>query len=90
MENSEQKIEELKQKEYFPVWVYNSTPDEEDPSHEHDYDTHLLIIEGEIEIKMDGKTIILKSSDEVDIPRGKIHYGKAGKNGCKYIVAEKH
>lgn len=88
MEN--QKIEELKQRGYSPVWVYDSAPNEEDPGHAHPYDTHLIVIKGEIEIKMDGKVEVLKVGDEADILRGKVHSAKSAANGCKYIVAEKY
>jgi quercetin dioxygenase-like cupin family protein len=90
MGNNEQKIEELKQRGYNPVYIWDAEPNEEDPDHTHSFDTHLLILEGEIEIRMDGKSMIMKSESEIDIPKEKVHYGKAGQNGCKYIVAELH
>ncbi len=90
MESNEQKIEELKQKGYNPVYIWDAKPNEEDPDHKHQFDMYLLVLEGEIEIKLDNKSIILKSSDDINIPREKVHYGKAGINGCKYIVSERH
>ncbi len=86
----ENKIEDLKKLGYSPVWVYSAMPNEDDPDHAHQYDTHLFILEGEISIKMNGKVVILKPGDKIDIPREKVHAGKAGAAGCKYIVAEKH
>jgi len=86
----ENKIEKLKTEGYELVYVWDAEPNEEDPDHEHPFDTHLIVLNGEIEIRMDGNTKILKTDDELDIPRQRIHYGKAGQNGCKYIVAEKH
>jgi len=88
--NSEQKIDELKKKGYDPVYVWNAEPNEEDLDHTHTFDTRLAVLEGEIEIRMDGKSVILKPGNEIDIPREKVHYGEAGAIGCKYIVAEKH
>ncbi len=90
MGNSEEKIEALRQKGYEPVYAWEAEPNEEDPDHAHAFDTHLLVREGEIEIRMDERSVVLKSGDEIDIPRDKVHYGKAGTRGCKYIVAEKH
>ena len=85
-----EKVEELKRLGYDNVFVWDAEAGEEDPDHSHPYDTRLVILDGEIEIKMDGESRILKSGEEIDIPREKVHYGKAGPNGCKYIVAEKH
>ncbi|OGZ45437.1 MAG: hypothetical protein A3C84_00185 [Candidatus Ryanbacteria bacterium RIFCSPHIGHO2_02_FULL_48_12] len=90
MESKEQKIEELKQKGYDPVYVWDAEPNEEDPDHTHPFDTHLIILGGEIEIRMENKSIILQSGNVIDILREKVHYGKAGIQGCRYIVAEKH
>ena len=87
---SEQKIQELKQKGYDPIYIWDANPNEEDLEHTHLFDTRILILEGELEIRLDGKSIIMKTGDSMDIPREKIHYGKAGITGCKYIVAEKH
>lgn len=90
MGSREQKIEELKQKWYDPVYIWDEGPNEEDPDHTHPFDTHLLILNGEIEVRMNGKSTILRSGDEIEIPRDQVHYGKAGTSGCRYIVAEKH
>lgn len=86
----ESKIEKLKAQGYEPVYIWDAKPGEEDFDHAHSFDTHLIVQEGQIEIRMDGNTKTLKANDELDIPKEKIHYAKAGQNGCKYIVAEKH
>ena len=53
MESKEQKIEELKQKGYNTVYIWNAEPNEEDSDHAHPFDTHLIILGGEIEIRSD-------------------------------------
>jgi quercetin dioxygenase-like cupin family protein len=90
MTSEQEKIKGLKRQGYGPVYVWDAEPNEEDPDHTHPFDTCLVVLVGEIEIGMDGKSIILKSGNAIDIPREKIHYGKVGAQGCKYIVAEKH
>ncbi len=90
MESREEKIQELKEEGYNPVQVYNAEPKEEDLEHAHAFDTHLVILDGEIKIKMDGNNVELKAGDEIDIPRGKIHYSLTGENGCELILAERH
>lgn len=71
MGNSEQKIEELRHKGYDPVYVWDAEPNEEDPDHSHPFDTHLQVLSGEIEIKMDSNSKILMMDDQLDIPRKK-------------------
>ena len=88
--DSKQKIKELKNKGYDRIYIWDAEPNEEDLDHKHTYDTHLIVLEGNIEIRKDSKSMVLKPGDEMDIPREKIHYGKAGVKGCKYIVAERH
>jgi len=88
--NEKEITEKLKQHGYNPVYVWDAKAGEEDPNHTHPFDTHLVILEGEIEIGTDGKIVILKSGDEIDIPKEKVHFGKVGVKGCKYIVGEKH
>lgn len=83
-------IESLKQLGYDPVYVWSAAPNEEEVNHTHAFDTHLEILQGEIEITMDGERVILKPGDEFSIPRQKVHAAKVGVHGCKYFVAEKH
>ena len=84
------KIEELKKEGYESVYIWDAKPNEEDLDHVHSFDTRLIVLEGEIEIRMSGRSTFLKSTNEIDIPKEVVHYGKAGASGCKYIVAEKH
>lgn len=86
----ELEIKKLKEEGFDPVYVWDAEPGEEDSDHSHDFETHLMILEGSIEIGIDGGTIVLLPNNEINIPKGKIHSGKAGRTGCKYIVAEKH
>jgi len=86
----EEKIAALKQLGFQSVYQWSAEPGEEDLKHTHPFDTRILVLEGEIEIEMDDKMQIIKSGEEVDIPRGKLHSGKVGIGGCKYLVAEKH
>ena len=90
MVNEQAKIKELKAKGYQKVYAWDAEPNEEDPDHTHPFDTHLVVISGEILIKMDKYNKTLRSGDEVEIPKETVHYGLVGAKGCKYIVAERH
>ena len=90
MNMNAEKVAALKHDGYDNVYVWNAGSNEEDPDHSHTFDTHLEVLEGGIEIKMNNKTITLNQTDTADILRNVIHCGKASANGCLYIVAEKH
>ena len=86
--------QKLESEGYDKVWSYNAEPNEVDDEHDHDFDTKLHIVFGEIRVKKlsDGVIVDLlcKEGEEVDIPRNQLHSAKVGTEGCRYIVAERH
>lgn len=88
--NPNEKVELLKTQGYEPVYVWDATPGEEDPEHSHEFDTHLVILDGELTLTIDGAERVLKEGNELDIPRNQTHAAVAGERGCSYIVAEMH
>lgn len=83
-------IRDLQGKGYQKVYVWKAEPKEKDPKHKHPFDTHLYVLHGELEVRMDNSIIVMKIDDELDIPRNTIHEAKAGPDGCTYIVGERH
>jgi len=90
MPDIERMMERLQQAGHDPVYLWDAPPNEEDPDHAHDFDTHLEVVAGEIEITVGAEKVTLEVGDQADILRGVIHSGKAGLEGCKYVVAERH
>lgn len=86
----EEHIELLKTEGFNKVYVWDATPGEEDEMHAHEWDTRLVILDGDIEITLDGATKLYKEKEEVDIPHNAAHSAKVGMRGCTYIVAERH
>ena len=90
----EEVIKKLKEEEFDRVWVYDAEPGEIDEEHDHDFNTKLHILSGEIRIKkLSGGAVmdfLLKKGDEIEIPRKQLHSAKVGTKGCRYIVAEAH
>lgn len=82
------KIEELKKKGYDKVLVWDKVTAFGSTEHSHPFDTYLFILSGSMEITINGQSRVLKASDEVEIPKGALHYSKAGPEGCRYITAE--
>jgi quercetin dioxygenase-like cupin family protein len=85
----EQGIKILQEENCKNVYVWNAQPHEDDPTHSHPYDTALLVLEGEILIKMNNQIIKLEPEDRLEIPKGVVHSAKAGQEGCKYVVGKK-
>ena len=87
-------IKRLESEGYNKVWAYGAEPNEVDDEHDHNFDTKLHVLSGEIRIKKlsDGMIMdfLLKKGDEIEIPRNQLHSARVGGDGCRYIVAERH
>ncbi|MEO6536203.1 MAG: hypothetical protein ABIT47_00790 [Candidatus Paceibacterota bacterium] len=91
----EQKIiDDLTSQGYDKVWPYEAEPGEVDEEHEHDFDTHLVVLRGQISITslIDGVVTNMSHStgSNIFIARNTPHAAKVSAEGCRYIVAEKH
>ena len=71
------------------VKVRRDPPGFEHPTHEHDTDEILLIIDGNISFEAHGKTGTCNAGDRLLLPGGTRHSSVAGENGCVYIIAMK-
>ena len=84
-----QAIKKLEEENCKNVYVWNASPNEDDPTHSHPYDTALIVLEGELLVKMNGQVLKLEVEDRADIPKGVVHSARAGAEGCKYVVGKK-
>lgn len=84
----------LRKEGYDRVYVWNAKPNEVDEAHSHDFDTRLIVLEGQIEITapINGEVVTLSHStgSDVEIVKHTSHSAKVGSNGCRYVVAERH
>ncbi len=85
--------EEIKQrmlKEGFVIInEYDDPPNEFFPDHDHPGDQLLVVVNGSIEVAMNGQTSILKPGDEMFFPAKVKHGAKIGPEGCLYIDGER-
>lgn len=81
-------IDELKMEGYSEVYLREDSAGFVYDSHEHEYQTKLVIVSGNIEIEVDNNKINLSSGNSFIIPAWKRHCAKVGKEGCKYVVGE--
>ena len=66
----------------FAYWMFEAGA--ELPDHSHPHEQVANIIEGELELTLDGKAVIIKPGQVVVIPSGVSHSGKAITD-CKII-----
>lgn len=90
MGNENDTIAELKSKGYKNVTVWDKVTPAGSIEHSHPFDTCLFMLEGEMEITVNGNAKILKSSEKIKIPKDAPHFSKVISQGCKYITAEKN
>ncbi len=90
MKTEKELTNQLKSEGYHKVYSWEDGPNEEDPTHTHDFDTKLIILNGELEIEMKGQKILLKQGESIEIPREEVHAAITSPNGCKYLVGERH
>lgn len=88
--NEEGLILELKNEGYERVYTWHEKPLEVDENHQHDFDTKIIVLKGEITVEMNGKKVVAIEGDVIYTPRDTVHRAITGKEGCTYIVAEKH
>lgn len=86
-----QEVKERLQREgYGSVRELKDAPNESFPEHTHKGDHIMVVIEGSVSIKVEGKNLDLKAGEEFRCPAGVPHSATMGPEGCEYIVGEKN
>jgi hypothetical protein len=92
--NEQEIIEKLKSKGYQKVYIYDAEPGEIDQEYQHDFETQLIVLDGQIQITSLINGVITNMSHQhgshIIIERNTSHSAKVGDEGCRYIVCEKH
>lgn len=86
----QEQVEALLKEGYDRVYIWKEGPHETDEDHSHEFDTHLLILEGELTVTTTLGSVVARKGDVIDIVRHKMHRAVTGDEGCTYVVAEKH
>ena len=71
-------------------WRHDSwrdAPGDEYPPHTHDVDQRLYVVEGALELDVDGGTIVLFPGDRLELPALMVHAAKAQDSGATYLIA---
>ncbi len=89
MDNKEQIKQRMMAEGFSIINEYNDPPNEFFPDHDHPGDQLLVVLEGSIEIAMNGKVSTLKPGDEITFPAKVMHSAKVGSEGCLYLDGER-
>ena len=80
---------QLRKEGFKTIYVWQDGPNAYYPDHTHAEITAHIILEGEMEVTMKGKTDKYKPGDRFDVSANTVHNAKMGKTGCKYLIGEK-
>jgi quercetin dioxygenase-like cupin family protein len=89
MGNRESIKQRMLREGYSTIIEYNDPPHEFFPEHSHPGEQLLVVLEGSIEVTMNGEVSILKSGDEIIFPAKMSHSVKIGSEGCLYLDGER-
>lgn len=81
--------ERLTKDGYQKIDVYTDEPNEHFSDHTHDGDQLMIVISGNIVVKMPTRTHNLTEKMELSVPSKITHSATVGNDGCTYVVAEK-
>jgi quercetin dioxygenase-like cupin family protein len=59
------------------------------PNHSHEFDAHLLILDGEITIERDGAPRTFRPGDTCEVPAGTPHAERVGAQGVRYLAGRR-
>ena len=87
--NEEKIIQELKKEGFQKVYVCEDKPYQFDESHSHPYFSKIIIVKGEMKVKIDDKEVNLNQGDVIEIKKDELHESTLGKEGCKFVIGER-
>lgn len=81
--------ERLRTEGFENVFVWRDYADVYYERHTHPFDVAHAMLEGEMEIIMEGVRYPLKAGDRLDVPAWRAHSARVGPEGCQYIIGKR-
>ena len=81
--------EALRDEGFTHTYVWQDGPVAFYPEHAHPTVTAHCVLDGEVTVTLEGKTLTYKAGDRFDVPAETIHSAKMGPKGCRYLIGEK-
>ncbi len=83
-------LEKQRHGEGFPhTYVWEDGPDRRYSNHTHPVETAHIILEGEMTLTVEGRSITYRAAERSDVPAGTVHAARMGPEGCRYLIGEK-
>lgn len=86
MTDAERFEQKLKAEGYPEIKFNQYKPNQHNPEHDHPFDVHALVLEGDITLTVDGKKTRYAVGDEFKMAAGCRHVEDIGPQGVRYIV----
>ena len=71
------------------TYVWQDGPNQHYSGHTHAVETAHIILEGEMTLTTEGKSVSYRAGDRCDVPAGVVHEARMGPKGCRYLIGEK-
>jgi len=69
--------------------VWQDGPQAFYPDHTHSDLTAHIILNGEMTLRMNGRSQTFRAGERCDVPAGAVHSAQMGPSGCRYLIGEK-
>ena len=79
----------LRAEGFTHTYVWRDGPGAYYPEHTHPSVTAHIVLDGEVTVTSEGKTITYKAGDRFDVPAETLHTAQMGPKGCRYLIGEK-
>ena len=89
MKSEEDMMNNLREDGFDRVYIWEDDSNGHYALHKHAYLTRVVIIEGEMKIKINEEEKILKEGNAINIERDEFHEVRFGIDGCRYIICER-
>ncbi|HYL63479.1 MAG TPA: cupin domain-containing protein [Candidatus Methylomirabilis sp.] len=80
---------QLEREGFGHTFVWQDGPNTYYSEHTHETETAHIILNGEMNLTMDGRSKTYRVGERCDVPAGAVHSAKMGPQGCRYLIGEK-
>lgn len=81
--------QQLHREGFRHTYVWSDGPGAYYSDHTHGSETAHVILDGEMTLSMEGRSVCYRMGDRVDVPAGAVHSARMGPEGCRYLIGEK-
>ena len=81
--------EQLRADGFVHTYIWQDGPHAHYSDHTHATETAHVILDGEMTLTMDGRSVTYRVGERADVPAGAVHSAQMGPTGCRYLVGER-